>query len=81
MKRYLNTLSGTIKTTKTKIMLRVYLKLIAKKDIPKSGWKEGDICQLENDIFNEKTGIAYHPIDSYWEILKMEVREYKMIHK
>lgn len=61
-------------------MIKIYLKLRAKKDIPKSGWKEGEVCEVENNVFDKNTGIAYFPLDQNWEILKMEIMEYKPIH-
>jgi hypothetical protein len=60
-------------------MLKIYLKLRAKRDIY-SGWKKGEICEMENDVFNKNTGIAYHSIDKDWEIIKMEIKEFKEVH-
>ena len=61
-------------------MIKVRLKLRATKDIKKTGWKEGDIMELENSIFDKKSGVAYWNLDEDWEILKMELLEYKEIH-
>lgn len=62
-------------------MIKIYLKLRAKKDIAKTSWKEGDIYEMVNDVFDEQSGIAYYPIDKEWEILKMELRDYKTIQE
>lgn len=61
-------------------MLKVYLKLVATKDIEKSGWKKGDVTEIINDVFDKQCGVAYWSLHKDWEILKMEIREFKEIH-
>ena len=61
-------------------MLKVYLKLRATKDIEKTGWKKGDVMEMINDVFDKKNGVAYWSLHQDWEILKMEIREFKEIH-
>lgn len=61
-------------------MLKVYLKLIAKNDIERTGWKKGEVYEMINDVFDQKNGIAYWSLHKDWEILKMEIKEYKEIH-
>lgn len=58
-------------------MLKVYLKLIATRDIEKSGHKKGDTIEIINDVFDKKSGVAYWPLHQEWDILKMEIREFK----
>jgi hypothetical protein len=60
-------------------MLKVYLKLMALKDL-ESGWKEGEVFEMINDVFDKKNGVAYWSLDKDWEIIKMEIREFKDIH-
>lgn len=60
-------------------MLKVYLKLRALKDL-KSGWKKGEVFEMINDVFDKKNGVAYWNLDQDWEIIKMEIREFKPIH-
>jgi hypothetical protein len=62
-------------------MLKIYLKLRAKKDIGNTGWKEGEILEMVNNVFDESCGIAYFPLDKDWEILNMEIKEFKNIQK
>jgi hypothetical protein len=61
-------------------MLKVYLKLRATKDIEKTGWKKGDVMEMINDVFDKQNGVAYWSLHQDWEILKMEIREFKEIH-
>lgn len=60
-------------------MLKIKLILEAELDIPKSGWKSGDTCEIINDVFSPSIGIAYYPIDKGWKIVKMELLEYKAV--
>ena len=59
-------------------MLKVYIKMRALKD-SKSGWKKGDVMEMINDVFDKKNGIAFWNLDQDWEIIKMEIREFKEI--
>jgi hypothetical protein len=61
-------------------MLKVYLKFRATKDIEKTGWKKGDVMEMINDVFDKQNGVAYWSLHQDWEILKMEIREFKEIH-
>ena len=61
-------------------MLKVYLKLRATKDIENTGWKQGEILEMINDVFDKKSGLAYWSLHKDWEILKMELREFKDVH-
>lgn len=61
-------------------MLKVYLKLRATKDIDKTGWKKGDEVEMINDVFDKRNGFAYWSLHQDWEILKMEIIEFKGIH-
>ncbi len=61
-------------------MLKVYLKLRATKDIENTGWKKGDVLEMINDVFDKQNGVAYWSLHKDWEILKMEIREFKEIH-
>lgn len=56
-------------------MLKVYLKLRATKDIDGTGWKEGEVVEMINDVFDKSNGLAYWSLHKDWEILKMEIRE------
>lgn len=60
-------------------MLKIKLVLEAELDIPKTGWKQGDTCEIINDILDPLNGIAYYSIDKGWKIIKMELLEYKAI--
>lgn len=62
-------------------MLKVKLKLLATCDIKKTSWKKGDICEMINDIFDLKVGVAYYNLDPDWEIIEMKLLEYKEIKK
>lgn len=62
-------------------MLKIKLILKAKCNIPKTGLKQGDYCEIINDVFDPANGIAYYSIYKEWEIIKMEVLEYKQINK
>jgi len=61
-------------------MLKVYLKLRAIKDLPHEGWKKDEYCELISDVFDKQNGIAFSSLNKDWEIVKMEIREYKPIH-
>ena len=61
-------------------MLKVYLKLRATKDIEKTGWKKGDVMEMIYDVFDKQNGVAYWSLHQDWEILKMEIREFKEIY-
>lgn len=60
-------------------MLKVYIKLRALEDM-QSGHKKGEIYEMENDVFDKKNGMAFCQLSQKWEILKMEIIEYKKIH-
>lgn len=62
-------------------MLRVKLTLVAKKDIPKTGYVKGSICELENDVTNTQNGLFFHELNSDWEIVEMSILEYAPIKK
>jgi len=49
-------------------------------NIDKTGWKEGDVMEMTNDVFDKNIGIAYWPLHKDWEIIKMEIKEFKEIH-
>lgn len=59
-------------------MLKLYLKLRANKDI--NGYKEGHIIELVNDVFDRQNGIAYFNLDQAWEIITMQIKEFKGIN-
>ena len=61
-------------------MLKVYLKLRATKDLPHEGWKKDEHCELISDVFDKKNGIAFWSLNKDWEIVKMEIKEYKPIY-
>lgn len=60
-------------------MLKIYLKLRATRDIKNSGWKKGDMMEMVNDVFDKQNGLAYFSLHQDWEILQMEIREFKKI--
>lgn len=50
------------------MLVRIVLK--AKKDIIASTFKKGDLCIIYNDIFNERNGVAFYPIEKEnWEVV------------
>jgi hypothetical protein len=61
-------------------MLKIKLILEAVIDIPGTGWKMGDTCEIINDIFDPKIGIAYYSIDKGWKVIKMELVEFRAIN-
>jgi len=60
-------------------MLKVYIKLRALKET-KSGWKKGEYFEMVNDIFDKRNGFAFWQLDQEWEVVKMEIKEYKPIN-
>ena len=61
-------------------MLKVYLKLRATKDLPHEGWRKDECCELISDVFDKQNGIAFWSLNKDWEIIKMEIKEYKPIY-
>jgi len=55
------------------IKLRLHLE--AEKDIPKTNWKKGDRLELENNVFDKNTGIAFIPLDLGWKVNGVEILE------
>lgn len=62
-------------------MLKVRLKLKAQKDLPHSRYKKGEYCEISSDVFDKRNGIGFYSLDKEWEIVEMEVVEYKPIKK
>jgi hypothetical protein len=62
-------------------MLKLYLKLRALKDIPTTGWREGDYCEITTNVFDKKNGLGYYPLDKEWEVVKMEILGYEPINE
>ena len=60
-------------------MLKIKLTLEAEKDIPKSGFKKGQTCEIINEVFDKHIGIAYFSIDRDWKVVEMKIMEYKPI--
>ena len=60
-------------------MLKVYLKLLAKKDIDSVGYKAGNVIEMVNDIFDNQVGLVYYSLNKNWEILEMKIVEFKEI--
>ena len=56
-------------------MLRVIIKLRALSDI--KGFKKGDELSITNDIFDKKFGVAFTPLNPEWEVISVELLEYK----
>jgi hypothetical protein len=59
-------------------MLKIYLKLKAKKDLPFCYKKDQEI-EFINDIFNKQNGIAYFSLSKDWEIIEMKLIEFTAI--
>lgn len=60
-------------------MLKIKLVLEAELDMPETGWKQGDTCEIINDVLDPDVGIAYYSIHKGWKIIKMELLEYKAV--
>lgn len=56
-------------------MLKVYMKLQALNDIPRTDYKKGYILEMYNDVFDKQCGIAYYPLDKGWEVIEYKVVE------
>jgi hypothetical protein len=48
--------------------------------LKKNGWKKDEVMEMINDVFDKQNGVAYWSLHKDWEILKMEIREFKEIH-
>jgi len=51
-------------------MLKVYLKLIATKDIENTPWKKGDVLEMINDVFDKQSveGFSNKEPNDCWKV-------------
>jgi len=58
-------------------MLKVELNFIALSEV--NSYKKGECLTIINNVFDEKAGVAFFPIDKRWKLKSMKLLEYKEI--